>query len=143
MGILSTLEVNGVTVIHFGTTKIFGIDIDHFSNFNPTSATYIYNEAGESDIDSGEVDAEEHVGSKTISISVPTLGSTSIDFRIEGKLRNMPVWSEIFVQNVSVATTTAIIIPISEDMTSYRVGVKVNTNGVDVIDCSSRFVTKK
>ena len=143
MGILETRDSNGVTVTHFGTSKIFGIDIDHFSSFNPTSASYIYNEAGGADIDSGEVDTEEHIGAKTVSISVPTLGSTSIDCRIEGKLRNMPEWSEIFTQNVASATTIAIIIPISEDITSFRIGVKVNTNGTDVINCSSHFVTKK
>lgn len=136
-------DSNGVTVTDFATTNVYGMDIDHFSSFNPTSATYIYNEAGETAITSGEVDVKEYVGSKIISISVPTLGSTSIDFRIEGKLKNMPVWFEIYVENVSVATTTAIIIPISEDMTSYRVGVKVNTNGTDVIDCSTHFITKR
>ncbi len=136
-------DSNGVTVTDFATTNVYGMDIDHFSAFNPTSTSYIYNEAGETAITSGEVDVKEYVGAKAISISVPTLGSTSIDFQMLGKFKNMPVWSEIFVQNVSVATITAIIIPISEDMTSYRVGVKVNTNGTDVIDCSSHFATKR
>jgi len=136
-------DENGVTVTDRGTTKIYGLDIDHFSAFNPTSATYIYNEDGESAATSGEVETEDHIGTKTVSVSVPTLGSTSIDFRIEGKVANSPVWAEIYVLNVAAATTEAVIIPVNEYVKAYRIGVKVNTNGTDVIDVNTSVISKQ
>jgi hypothetical protein len=115
--------------------------IDHYTAFNPTSATYIYNEAGGSAATSGEVNLTGNFGPKTLIISVPTLGSTSIDFRLEGKVgKTMTTWSNIYTKNVSAATTIDIIIPISEYVTAYRLAVKVNTNGTDVINCSTSII---
>ena len=141
---VSARDSNGVTVTDFVTSMAYGMHIDHYTAFNPTSATYIYNEAGESAATSGEVILTGNTGSKTLIISVPTLGSTSIDFRLEGKVgKVMTTWANIFTKNIAAVTTIDIIIPISEYITSYRLGVKVNTNGTDVINCSTSVITHK
>jgi len=141
---LHARDLNGVTVTDFRLGSKYGMHIDHFSNFNPTSSTYIYNEAGESAVTSGEIGVIGNDGAKTLIISVPTLGSTSIDFRLECKVGiSMTTWAEILVVNVAAATTIDIPIPISEYMTAYRLGVKVNTNGTDVINCSTSIITSK
>lgn len=139
-------DVNGVTVTDFRTSLIYGQHIDHFTSFNPTTSGYIYNETGGFSATSGEVSLRGLLGSKTLVISVPTLGSTSLDFRLEGKVGTaMTTWSNIFTKNVASATTsnTDIIIPISEYITSYRLGVKTNTNGTDVINCSTSAVAHR
>ena len=138
----STRISNGVEVVDFYTNKIYGMNINHFVSFDPTSETYIYNEAGESDIISGEIDIKDFVGSKSLSIYVPTLGSSSIDFQIEGKVAKESIWSAIYVQTVSVAMTNAIIISINEYIQVYRVGVKVNTNGTDIINCHTVIIDR-
>lgn len=141
---VSARDSNGVTVTDFVSSMAYGVHIDHYSAFNPTSATYIYNEAGGSAATSGEVGLVGHTGHKTVVISVPTLGSTSIDFRLEGKVgTTMTTWAGIYTLNVDTATTEDIIIPISEYITSYRLGVKVNTNGTDVINCSTSAITHR
>ena len=140
---MSIRDSNGVEVTDFQTRKIYGMHINHFDTFDPTSATYIYNDAGGSAIASGEVDLEEHVGLKTLVVSVPTLGSTSIDFRIEGKVGTMATWSNVYTFNVSAAHGAGedIIVPIMEYLTAFRIGVKVNTNGTDVINCRTTVIS--
>lgn len=137
-------DSNGVTVTDFTKGASYGMHIDHYTAFNPTSATYIYNEAGESAAASGEVSLIGHFGPKTLIISVPTLGSTSIDFRLEGKVgTTMTTWANIFTKNIADMTTIDVMIPISEYITAYRLGVKVNTNGTDVINCSTSVINKR
>ena len=134
-------DSNGVTVTDFSSSVAYGMHIDHFSAFNPTSATYIYNEAGGTLTADGEVELTGHFGPKTLIISVPALGSTSIDFRLEGKVgTTMTTWSNIFTKNIAATTTIDVIIPISEYITAYRLGVKVNTNGTDTIDCTTSII---
>jgi len=140
-------DSNGVTVTDISTGLIYGMNIDHFTAYNPTSTSYIYNEAGESAATSGLVSIVTDVGPKTLHISVPTLGSVSIDFRLEGRVgTEMTTWSDLYTVNVDAATTAAvgdISIPISEYVTAYRLGVKVNTNGTDVINCTTSIITQK
>ncbi len=138
----SVRDSNGVEVTDFSTSKIYGMNIVHFTSFNPTSATYIYNEAGEANVVSGQVNTQDFVGLKCLSIYVPTLGSTSIDFRIEGKVGDEAIWSDIYVHTVLVAMTEAMIIPIGEYVKLYRVGVKVNTDGTDIINCHTVIIDR-
>jgi hypothetical protein len=137
-------DVNGVTVTDFRSGLAYGQHIDHFTAFNPTSTSYVYNEAGGTDADSGEVNLLGNFGAKTLVISVPTLGSTSIDFRLEGKVgTTMTTWSNIYTVNISATTTVDTIIPIAEYITAYRLGVKVNTNGTDVINASTSIINHR
>ncbi len=137
-------DSNGVTVTDFRSSMAYGMHIDHYTAFNPTSATYIYNEAGGSAATSGEVDLTGITGPKTLIISVSVLNSTSIDFRLEGKVGTaMTTWGDIATATVDATLTIDTIIPISEYITSYRLGVKVNTNGTDTIDCSTSVVTHR
>ena len=137
-------DSNGVTVTDFTTGAAYGLHIDNYTAFNPTSATYIYNEAGESAAASGEVDLTGHFGKKTVAISVPQLGSTSLDFRLEGQVGTaMTTWGLIETLTIDATTTIDTLIEISEYITAYRLGVKVNTNGTDVINCSTSAVNAR
>lgn len=135
-------DSNGVEVTNFTKGASYGMHIDHFTAFNPTSSSYVYNEAGGTTTTDGEVLITGNTGPKTLHISVPTLASTSLDFRLEGKSgTRITTWANIFTFNTTV--TTDEIIPISEYITSYRLGVKVNTNGTDVIDCSTTIINHR
>jgi len=135
-------DSNGVEVTDTYNALGYGLDIDHFSAFNPTSASYIYNEAGGQTAISGSVNMAGHIGPKTLAVSVPTLGSTSIDFRLEYQVStSMSTWVTAYEFNVAAATTEDIGIPITEYMKAYRLGVKVNTNGTDVINCSTTAIS--
>lgn len=137
-------DSNGVTITDFRSSMAYGMHIDHFTSFNPTSATYIYNEAGESAATSGEVDLTGITGKKTLVISVSLLNSTSLDFRLEGKVGTViSTWANIQTVSVDATLTIDTIIEISEYITSYRLGVKVNTNGTDTIDCSTSVITHR
>jgi hypothetical protein len=137
-------DVNGVTVTDFNTGLAYGQHIDHFTSFNPTSTSYVYNEAGGTLTTDGEVDITGIVGPKTLVISVSLLGSTSLDFRLEGKVSTvMSTWANIHTKNIAASSTIDTSIPITEYWTSYRLGVKVNTNGTDIINCSTSVVTHK
>lgn len=135
-------DSNGVTVTDFNTSMAYGMHIDHFTAFNPTSTSYVYNETGGTGTTDGEVVITGNTGPKSVHISVPTLGSTSLDFRIEGKIATrISTWAPLFTFNTTV--TVDEIIPITDYITSYRLGVKVNTNGTDSIDCSTTLITHK
>lgn len=136
-------DSNGVTVTDFSTGSLYGMHIDHYTAFDPDSATYVYNEAGGQTSSSGEVSLLGLSGPKTLVIYVPTLGSTSIDFRLEGKVGAMATWTEIYVENVTSAMTIGKCIPICEYFTAYRLGVKVNTDGEDLIYCTTSVVNPR
>jgi len=85
-------DSNGVTVYDYTN----GMNIDHYVAYNPTSATYVYNDIGGQTATSGSVDMPTRLNAKTLNISVPTLGSTSIDFRLEGKVgTTMTTWADL------------------------------------------------
>jgi hypothetical protein len=120
----------------------YGMHIDHFTSFDPSSTSYVYNEAGGTGTTDGEVDVTGNTGPKSLHIAVSTLGSTSLDFQIQGKIATaISTWAPIFTLNYT--TTIDEIIPISEYITSYRLGVKVNTDGTDTIDCSTTVITHR
>lgn len=137
-------DSNGVEVTDTYNSLGYGLDIDHYTSFNPTSTTYVYNEAGGQTALSGSVNMTGHIGPKTLAVSVPTLGSTSIDFRLEYQVgSSMSTWVSAYTFNVSAATTEDIGIPISEYMTAYRLGIKVNTNGTDVVNGTTSAITSR
>ncbi len=136
-------DSNGVDVTDSSSGLVSQKHIEHFTAFNPTSTSYIYNEAGETATISGSVDFQGVLGGVTSQVSIPTLGSTSIDVRWEGEVKNSTTWFNIFTKNFTAATTIDYVLPSSEYITNYRVGVKVNTNGTDVISIRTSAAVHK
>jgi len=113
---------------------------EFFSAYNPTSASYIYDEAGGQAATSGQFFVEKY-DEKIIQIAIPTLGSTSIDVRIEGRVKDAGSgrWGEVWTKNYAAATTIDELVVIPELLEYIRVGVKVNTNGTDSITILGSF----
>lgn len=136
-------EVNGVEYTTSSSGLVSQSHVDHYTAFNPTSTSYIYNEAAGTSTTSGSVSFQGVLGAITSQVSIPTLGSTSIDVRWEGQIENSTTWFGIYTKNFAAATTIDYVLPISEYLTNYRVGVKVNTNGTDVINIRTSTAVHK
>ncbi len=101
-----------------------------------TGATYDYNivqGAGDSD---GLVECNRYNDYKTIQIDVITLGSTSIDVRVEGRAGSSAEWGDISGALNFDAVTGAngsYIVEVTEALEEIRVGVKANTPGTDSV----------
>ncbi|HDY68341.1 MAG TPA: hypothetical protein ENH85_11195 [Candidatus Scalindua sp.] len=135
-------DSNGVTVTDFLTSMAYGMHIDHFTSFDPSATFYVFNEAGGSGSTDGEVVITGNTGAKSVHIAVSILGSTSLDFQLQGKIATaISTWAPLFTFTTTV--TVDEIIPISEYITSYRLGVKVNTDGTDTVDCSTTIITHR
>lgn len=99
-----------------------------------TQTFYIYNDQVGSSTADGLVEARNYTRSRTVQISVPVLGSTSIDVRIEGRAGTDTAWGEIVTKNFAAATTIDHIVNGVEYTEEYRVGVRANgTAGTDQI----------
>lgn len=139
-------DSNGVEVDNFRNSLAYGLHIDHFTNFDPTeTAFYIYNEAAGSSISAGSVAVGGILDGRTVCVSIPTLGSGSILVRIEGKVKNMTTWSNVYTFDAfTSATTIDSIVNISEYLSDFRIGVRIDgTNGTDVINIRSSHVTHR
>jgi len=96
--------------------------------------TYVYNEAEGTTTSSGEVSARQYDIAKTIQIRVGTLGSTSVNARIEGRAGTATQWGELDNINFTVGTTTDYIVDVTEFVEEIRVGLMANgTAGTDTI----------
>lgn len=133
---------NGITVTEFKWADSYGKSADFYSAFNPTSTSYIYNEAGGQAIADGEIDLRHIHSSGIVQISVPTLGSVSLDVRVEARIAGSSTWGLIYSKNYTAATTIDKIVNISEMIDYLRVGVKTTTDGTDVINIAGNFRTK-
>jgi hypothetical protein len=135
---------NGVDVTNVNLVHSFGMRGEWFTSFDPSLTTYVYNESGESAVTSGLMDALNIVDKRTIYVSVPVLGSTSITVRAEGKHKGSTEWAEINSQTFSTATSIAVIWPVLEFSGDIRVGVKRDgTDGTDSVNVSGEFTTQK
>lgn len=98
--------------------------------------TYVYNDSSgtNSANTDGLVECRNYTRKRTIQISIPTLGSTSIDVRIEGRAGTSTVWGEVVTRNFSSATTIDYLINAVEWIEEIRVGARSNgTAGTDLI----------
>lgn len=96
--------------------------------------TYVYNEAEGTATSSGLVEARKYDLAKTIQIRVSTLGSTSIDARVEGRAGTGTNWAEVTTKNFTAGTSTDYIISAVEFLEEIRVGLRANgTAGTDVV----------
>jgi hypothetical protein len=126
----------------FSSSLISGGEISHYSSFNPTSATYTFNEAEESAATSGQITIKG-ARHKQVFISVPTLGSSSITFGFFSRPQNMSTWSLIYEEVVTSSTTDDITFPISDFSPIYRVGTKVVGNSTDSVTVTTVISTNK
>jgi hypothetical protein len=113
-------------------------EIVWFSAYNvgdDTGTSYDYNEAQGAGDSDGLVDALHYTLKKTIQIDVITLGSTSIDVRVEGRAGSSAEWGEIVTITFTAVTgaNNSHIVNICEFIEEVRVGVKANTAGTDSI----------
>jgi len=112
-----------------------------FSAYNvgdDTGTSYDYNEQqGATDAD-GLVEARKYNLKKTVQIDVITLGSTSIDVRVEGRAGSSAEWGEIVTVNFTAVTgaNNAHMVNVVEFLEEIRVGVKANTAGTDSVTIS-------
>jgi hypothetical protein len=98
--------------------------------------TYVYNDAtGTNSANTdGLVEARNYTEQKSVQISVPTLGSTSIDARVESRAGTDTAWGEIVTVNFASATTIDHIVNVVEYCEEIRVGVRSNgTAGTDSV----------
>ncbi len=103
-----------------------------------TGTAYDYNDAQGAGDTAGLVEARQFNLNKTIQIDVITLGSTSIDVRVEGRAGSGAEWGEIATVNFTATTgaNNAHIINVVEFVEEIRVGVKGNTPGTDSVTIS-------
>ena len=139
-GVAWAADDSDITVTETTWRASIGKDIIWFSAYdlggNIGTNTYVYNDAtGTNSANTdGQVECRNYDKSKTIQISVPTLGSTSIDVRAEGRAGTDTTWGELFTENFSAATTIDFMGPIVEYVEEIRVGARSNgTAGTDVI----------
>ncbi len=112
-----------------------------FSAYNvgdDTGTSYDYNESQEAGDSAGLVEARKYNLKKTVQIDLITLGSTSIDVRVEGRAGSSTEWGEIVTVNFIAVTgaNNAHIVSVCEFIEEIRVGVKANTAGTDSITIS-------
>ena len=79
--------VNGVEVVELILSGGVGLHVDFFTGFDPSSTSFVYNEAGGTTTTSGSVNTAYIVGKRTLQISIPTFSSGSITVRAEGQLQ--------------------------------------------------------
>ncbi len=112
-----------------------------FSAYNvgdDTGTSYDYNESQEAGDSAGLVEARRYNLKKTVQIDLITLGSTSIDVRVEGRAGSSAEWGEIVTINFTAVTgaNNSHMVSVCEFVEEIRVGVKANTAGTDSITIS-------
>lgn len=112
-----------------------------FSAYNvgdDAGTTYKYNEIEGTSDASGLVEARKYNLKKTVQIDLITLGSTSVDVRIEGRAGSSAEWGEIVTIRFTAVTgaNNSHMVNVVEFLEEIRVGVKANTAGTDSITVS-------
>ena len=144
-GVAFAEDVNGVEVTYIiNSADTAGFHVTFFSSYDPPGTdTYYYNNADGVAATSGAVDASHIFHSRDIHISIPTLGSTSVTIRAEGKLENSTVWSDLYTKTYTAATTEADPWPILEYIDQFRMGAKEADTGTNIINIAGSFITER
>ena len=134
---------NGITITDEATSKSNILQVTFFEAYNPPgTSTFYYNPASEVTSTAGAVTCKGIYTAKTLLLSVPTLGSTSISVRIEGKTKNATTWAEVYTKTFTVASTIDSIINVVEYLDQIRIGVKANTTkGTDSVNVTGSFIS--
>lgn len=100
-----------------------------FSAYNPTNeSNYVFDENGSTNDDVGWVDVSAY-SHKTVWLKIPTFGSTTIHFVIQGKV-NGNIY-EIYQKDYSASLANGEPFVVTETAEYIRVGLKVTSNGTD------------
>ncbi len=137
---------NGVDIDIDDYAAMYKIHGEWFTAFDPTSASYVYNESGETDVAAGDLDTQFIFTKGNVLVSIPTFGGSSgtITVRIEGRTKDSTVWAEIYTQAYTAATTIAEVFPINSYFDAVRVGVMVaSTPSTDSVTIEGDFITQK
>lgn len=109
-----------------------------YAAFDPNATSYVYDPNNGDAITDGRYYVRNYE-EKTVQVRIPTLGSTSIDFRIEGQVRGSSTWADVYSKNYSSATTVDELVMITEQLDYIRIGLKVNTDGTDSVTVVGNF----
>ena len=116
-------------------------EIVWFSVYNvgdDTGTSYDYNESQEAGDSAGLVEARKYNLKKTVQIDLITLGSTSVEVRVEGRAGSSAEWGEIATISFTAATgaNNSHMVNVVEFLEEIRVGVKATSAGTDSITVS-------
>lgn len=130
-----TTTENGITVRTEPFADRTELYLKCFTDYNPGTSTYVFNNAGESGIDAGKVDIKDFFDKIEIQVAIPTLGSTSMTMGVFGKSKNSTTWGLIYDKIYTAITPTG-----EDDHTvflerpqDFRIGTKVDTPGTDSV----------
>lgn len=126
-----------ISVCFAGSNKITTTNT-FYSAFDPNDTHYVYDPNKATGATSGQYLVENY-DEKVVQVRIPTLGSTSIDFRIEGQVDGASTWANVYSKNYSAATTVDELIMITEQLKYIRIGLKVNTDGTDSVTVIGNF----
>lgn len=135
-------NVQEVPITRAGCT---GQSFTWFDDYFPNDPdVYVYNDQGGQGIEDGRVDISGVLNQKTIQVFISALDSTSLTIRVEGRLNQEDVWGEIYTEVFTVATSVALIWPISEYFGQIRIGIlKTGSGTLDRVSISGDFITWK
>ncbi len=136
---------NGVDVVNSDIEELHLASATWYTNFDPSSTTYIYNESGEATVTSGAFDDAFFIlDGGTLTVFLSTLNSTSITFRVEGQNKFGNNWSEVFSKTYTSAMTIGETFPITTYFDNIRVGlIVVGDAADDDISITVDFLTKE
>lgn len=114
-----------------------------YEHFNPTSSSWVYTSSASGDA-TGDVADVFTYDKKTIFINCLSLGSTSIQYRIEGRsVGEIDGWSILDTGEFGTAsadTAKNIAIDVTELVDFIRVGLRVQqSNAIDLINIRGIF----
>lgn len=142
-GVCSAYTKNGITVTVSGSRWYRYLSAPIQSTYNAT-ATATFNDAGGTTGTSGAINV---VGYDRISIQmrVTTLGSTGVDFDIEGSnepsISTSTVWGHIYTMKFDATTTKDTILPVEEAGTIRWIRVSTQATGSISTDDISSFIS--
>jgi len=145
-----TLTTGRTTNLNFGKYEVDRVEF--FDDFDlggsiGSQTFYVYNETagtfGTDTVTGGEVKTIRYTEAMAVTIAVPTLGSSSVDWRIEGRFGTASQYALIASGTISAATTIDEVVPIAENPEAIRVGLRASSIGGDQVDVYGLFRRKK
>jgi len=132
---ITTTTPNGVTLrteTFFDRTELF---LTCFTDFSPGTDTYVFNEAGESDVNAGKINIDAGADKIEVKVKLTTLGSTSMTVGVFGKSKNDAAWGLLYDKIYTLITPTGEddYFPILEEPQDFRVAIKSDTPGTDSV----------
>lgn len=122
----------------------FEVDrVEFFDNFNAggtlgVGSGFSYTDTtphGTDTATGGEVKTMRYTENMAVAIIVPILGSTQIDYRVEGRFGTASQWVSIGTNTISTASAVGELVNITSNPEAIRVGIRARgTAGVDEVD---------